>query len=198
MAFKRNQDSQRFRWWNSDRSGFQFGFQPLTSAPNEYKREAGKPTDDKGFKVAPEEYDSPPPSKKSLGGEGDISGDPRANSDFSVDANVYRIPSESTIPVVYVNSSRSIAWNLEPEVYVTGSNAAQVMSVNPQIVAGAQGQQLALQCIGSSITLINGSGITFAFQSPRIRMDSGGIAVLLYSVTDNTWHLTSFNASGGF
>lgn len=198
MAKRRDQESQRFRWWNSDLSGFQFGFQPLTSEPNAYTRWSGKPVRDNGLQVAPSEYDTPPPSKRSLGGEGDISGDPRANSDFATPANAYLTPSESE-PVVYaVNSSSSIPWNTDPVVYIVGSNANQVMAVNPQIVAGQNGLVVAFQGVGSTVTITTGNGVTFDFtNTTQINMTSGAIAVAIY--TDNTWHFTSFNQfSGGF
>lgn len=197
MATRRNRDSDTYRWWISDRSGLQYGFQPITSEPNKYSRESGKPVDDKGLKVAPGEYDVPPPSKKSLGGEGDISGDPRANSNPATASNAYVIPPESQKIIVFVNSSRSIAWNDQPTVYVVGSNANQVMATSPQIVAGQQGQQIALECVGSSITLRNGSGITIDFNRSQVVMSSGAIAVVIYQTGDLTWHMTSFNPNGG-
>lgn len=189
--------NQQFRWWISDRSGLQYGFQPVTSEPNAYSRESGKPVDDRGLKVAPTEYDTPPPSKKSLGGEGDISGDPRPNSDPATPSNAYVVPPGSQSVVVYVNSSTPIAWNNQPAVFVAGSNATQTMAVNPQIVAGYQGLQIALECVGSSITLRHGSGISIDFNSSQVVMTSGAIAVLFFQSGDLAWHMTSFNPSGG-
>lgn len=198
MAKSRDKDSQRFRIYTSERSGFEFGFKPTTSPPNAYTRESGKPVKDNGLEVAPTEFDTPPPSKLPLGGA-DISGDPRANSDFSVDSNVYLIPSESFIPVYYITSSNSIPWNTEPVVYIGASNQNIRMAVNPQIVRGQENQLVAFQCVGSSITLVNGSGLTFDFNASQIVMNSGGIITCLYNATDNTWHITSFNPiSGGF
>lgn len=182
MAKRRDRDSGRFRWFESDRSGFQYGFQPLTSAPNKYGRWTGRPVTDNGLKVAPSEYDQPPPSKKSLGGEGDISGDPRANSDFGDSANYTVIPPESQNTVIYVNSSTSVQWNNDPAVLIAGSNVNQTMSVNPQIVAGNSGQQITFLCVGSSITFLNGSGLTLR-QSPYV-MSSGNILSVIYQ---NPW-----------
>jgi len=198
MAKTRSKDSERFRIYVSDRSGFEYGFQPVTSYPNAYTRESGKPVKDKNTVVAPSEFDSPPPSKKSLGGEGEIGSGARADSDPATPSNAYVIPPESQKVIAYVNSSSSIAWNNKPTVYIAGSNAAQVMSVNPQIVPGTQGLYIALECVGSSVTLRNGSGITVDFNQSFIKMDSGGIATLLFNATDNTWHMTSFNPTGGF
>lgn len=189
MAKRRNRDSERFRIFEDERTGLEYGFTPITSYPNAYTRESGKPVLDKGLKVAPSEYDSPPPSKKSLGGEGDISGDPRGNSDFSVTSNVNIIPPESAKVIVSVNSSTSIAWNLEPVVYIAPALANQAMAVNPQVTQGTQGQQITLQCVGSNVTLSNGSGLTL--YTSRYLMGSGSLLNLFYSQTDNTWHETS-------
>jgi len=67
---------------------------------------------DNGVKIAPTEIDVPPPSNKSLGGEGDISGDPRVDSDFTTD-DAETIPPGSQRVVVSVNSSTAINWNQE-------------------------------------------------------------------------------------
>ena len=196
MAKRKDADSQRYRWYEDDRSGFQYGFQPITSKPNKYSRESGKPIEQAGLKVSPESYDTPPPSKKSLGGA-DVSGSPRDNSNPSPASDVYVIPPESTKVIVTVTSSNSIAWNTEPVVYLyTSTNL--VMAVNPQFVQGQQGQLIAVECVGSSITIKAGSGLTFDGGGSQIKMNSGGIATLLYNQTDSTWHVTSFNPTGGF
>ena len=161
---------------------------PTTSGPNAYTRESGRPTRDNNLEVAPSEFDSPPPSKKPLGGA-DVSGSPRGNSNFSTDSNVYVIPPESVNVVVSVTSSSSIAWNLQPVVLISGSLTNLTMAVNPQIVQGAQSQQITLQCVGSNITLLNGSGLTL--NTSQYRMTSGSLINLFYSATDNTWHETS-------
>lgn len=197
MAKRRDADSQRFRWYEDDRSGLQYGFQPITSKPNAYSRESGKPLDQAGLKVAPLSYDTPPPSKKSLGGKGDVSGDPRANSNPSPASDAFIVPPESTRITVLVTSSSSIAWNNEPIVYLSTS-VNLTMAVNPQLLSGFQGQQIAIQCVNSSITLKSGSGITFDFSASQVKMNSGSIGTMLYNATDNTWHMTSFNPQGGF
>lgn len=189
MAKTKDRDSQRFRIFEDERTGLEYGFKPLTSYPNAYTRESGRPVLDKGLKVAPQEFDSPPPSKRSLGGEGDISGDVRANSDFATASNVYVIPPQSAKVIVSVNSSSSISWNTEPVVYIAPALANQTMAINPQVVPGTQSQQITLECVGSSVTLLNGSGLTL--YSARYKMDSGSLLNLFYSQTDNTWHETS-------
>lgn len=193
---KKTEDSE-FGWYEDGRSGFQFGFQPITSKPNNYSRESGKPIDQAGLKVSPLSYDTPPPSKQSLGGEGDISGDPRPDSNPLPASDAFVIPPESRNVIVNVDSSSSISWNTQPIVYLFNT-VNLTMSVNPQIVPGQQGQLIAAQCVGSSITLKSGSGITFDFVASQLRMSSGGIVTLLYNATDSTWHVTSFNQYGGF
>ena len=190
MAKPRSRDSGRFRIYVSDRSGFEFGFLPITSKPNAYTRETGKPVQDVNLKVSPDEFDTPPPSKQPLGGEGDVSnGNVAPNSNFDTPANAYVIPANSTKIIVSVNSSNSIAWNQEPWTYIVGNLVAQTMSVNPQVVAGAQGQQVTLFGVGSSVSLINGSGLTLHTSS--VTLGSGSLLNLIYSATDNTWHETS-------
>lgn len=199
MATPKKKDSQRFRIYTSQRSGFEFGFQPITERPNAYWREAGKPVQDVNIQVSPNEFDSPPPSTQPLGGQGDISGNSRVNSDFSVDSNVY-VTVPPSIPVVYyVGSSQSIPWNNNPVVYIGGSGVNITMASNPQIVAGENGKVVAFQCVGSNIILNSANGLTFDFvKTPFINMQSGGIITAIYLQTDSTWHITSFNPTGGF
>lgn len=189
MAKSRNSDSGQYRIFIDDRTGLEYGFQPIASSVYPIVRESGRPVLDQGLKVAPSSYDTPPPSKRSLGGEGDISGDPRANSDFATPSNVNVIPPESKNVVVSVNSSSSIAWNTEPAVLIAPALRNQTMAVNPQVVAGIQGQQITLLCVGSILTILNGSGLTL--YTTRYRMGSGALINLFYSQTDNTWHETS-------
>lgn len=197
MAKSKNRDSGRFRIYTDDRYGTEYGFQPITSPPNAYTRESGKPVSDGGLKVSPTSFDTPPPSKQPLGGEGDISGDPRSNSDFATPSNVYIIPPESTKVIVSVNSSTAIAWNDQPIVYITGALTNMTMSVNPQIVRGTQGQIISMQGVGSSVALVNGSGITVDFNQALVTMDSGDIGTFIYNATDSTWHMITFTKDGG-
>lgn len=189
MAERGIRKGDRFRWWLSDRSGFQFGFLPITSRPNAYTREDGRPVKDNGIQVSPDEYDQPPPSTKPLGGEGEIGTGARENSSFATDSNFYLVPSESVIPTVSVNSSTSISWNNEPVVYIVGRLVAQTMSVDPQIQAGPDKQTIVLMGVGSAVTLNNGSGL--ALHTSQYRMESGSLLNLIYTSTDSLWHETS-------
>lgn len=195
MSERNTRKSDRFRWWNSDRSGFQFGFSPLTSPPNSYYREDGRPVSDKGVQVSPDEYDQPPPSNIPLGGS-EIGSGARNNSDPSVVANVYIVP--DLVPVQYIPASGTVSWNYNNvPIYVTGSLQSVTLGNNP-LSAGPNGTYISIQGVGSSVTINSGNGITFDFlRIPSIRLDSGSIATLLYNATDSTWHITSFNPNGG-
>lgn len=189
MSDRNTRKGDRFRWWLSDRSGFQFGFTPLTTYPNAYSRESGRPIKDNGIQICPSEYDQPPPSTKPLGGEGEIGTGARDNSSPSVDSNVYLVPAESLIPVTYVNSSQSIAWNNEPVVFIAGSNAQQIMASNPQMQSAENNKQICFMCVGSSITLNNGNGL--ALHTPSYVMQSGSLLNLLYQTANSLWYETS-------
>jgi len=177
----------RFRWWLSDRSGFQFGFLPLTSLPNAYSREDGRPVRDNGIQVSPDEYDQPPPSTKPLGGEGEIGTGARTGSDNPANVNV--VPAESIIPTILVNSSTVISWNDQPRVQIAGNVVSQVMAVSPQIQSAPDKKTLVFLCVGSSITLNNGSGLVL--HTPQYRMTSGYLINMIYTQTDSLWHETS-------
>ena len=170
----------RFRKKASDRSGFDF-----------FERELLKQAP---WKVAPDEFDTPPPSKRSLGGEGDSSGEPRANSAFTV-ANT-AVPTEVDNPIVYVLAANSIAPSLHPFMRITGSNAAVNITANPQVVAGKEGQVLTLLCMDSSVTLDNGTGLTM-LGAVGYQMRSGDISVFLYHTGGTTgWQETSRQRAG--
>ena len=166
----------RFKKKASDRSGFDF-----------FERELLK---DAPWKVAPDEFDTPPPSKRSLGGEGDISGEPRANSGFSTISN-YDVPTEVENPIVYVLAANGITPSLHPFMRITGSNAAVDITANPQITAGKEGQVLNLVCIDSSVTLDDGTGVTM-LNGIGYQMRSGDISVFMYHSSGTVgWQETS-------
>ena len=165
----------RFKKRDSDRSGFSF-----------FERELVK---DAPWKVAADEFDTPPPSKRSLGGEGDVSGEPRANSAFDTIAN-YEIPAEVDNPIVYVTAGGGLSPSLHPFMRITGSNAAVDITANPQIARGQEGQVLTLLCIDSSITLDHGTGLNM-LGSAGYAMQSGDISVFLYHTGGTVWDETS-------
>lgn len=190
MAKPRDKESGRFRIYVSDRSGFEFGFIPITSYPNAYTRESGKPVQDINIKVTPTEYDQPPPSNLPLGGQGDISSsDVRANSDPAVDANVYIVPPITLFTTVIVSPGTSISWNQDPWTQIAGSSAVTTMSANPQVVPGENNKQICFMCVSNQIILSNGNGLSL--HSPFYVMSSGSIISFFYSRTDNLWYETS-------
>jgi len=179
MAERGVRKGDRFKWWVSDRSGFQFGFLPLTSPPNAYSREDGRPVKDNGIQVSPDEYDQPPPSTKPLGGEGEIGTGARDNSSFATDSNVYLTPPESLPVVQYLTATSRIAPNPNNlPIYIAGSIASITLSSNPQVVSGTTNQQITLMCVGSSVTLINGNGL--ALRTSSYTMSSGSLINLFY------------------
>lgn len=184
-----------FRWWVSDRSGLQFGFVPITSPPNAYTRESGRPVKDHGIQVAPDEYDQPPPSNKPLGGEGEIGTGARADSSPATPSNVYGV--SNPIPVYYLTASSKIPWTTENiPTLISGSNQAVTLGNNP-LDPGTPQLYISIQGVGSGVTINSGNGITFDFaRKPSITINSGSIATLIYNATDSTWHVTSFTLQG--
>lgn len=165
----------------SDRSGFdnfdRFGKKLWTSIKQN------------GLSIAPEEYDSPPPSTKSLGGA-DISGTPRTNADSTA------VPSVSTEQIQYITAAGGILVTDEPYLLVSGSLTTVNITANPQIQLGRAQQIVAVMCIGSAVTLETGSGLALTAGKP-FRMQSGGIINLICSRTDNLWHELSRVEQGG-
>ena len=173
--------SKRYKLRNSDRSGFTEKEISLVY--------------DKGSLVAPDEYDTPPPSDIPLGGEGDISGDPRANS-----ATSYATPSGQGFGVQYITALGGISFvngddsDGDPNdnlgwVYVSGSNSTIDITKDSQISAGAQNDIITVEGVGSGVILQTGSGLLL--RSPSFLVDSGAIISFFYSQTDNLWHETS-------
>lgn len=169
---------KRYRLRDSDRSGFTFREIELVK--------------DKGALVGPDEFDAPPPSNQSTGGEGDIDRSGiRANWDTYTATNSR--PSQSVSP------SSGIRFNLLPDsaskkdpnnqwIYISGVSSTTVLSVNPQITRGLQNSIITLQCISNNVILKTGSGLSL---NRMFNMDSGAILNLIYNATDNLWHETS-------
>lgn len=170
----------RFKKRDSDRSGF-------THREVELLR-------DKGSLVSVDEYDTPPPSDKSLGGEGEVSpGDTRNNWDS------YSTPSDSQMKTYYLNTASIIPGTpsmadlnniaMQNWIYICGSADNVVLDSNPQVSNGALHEQtLIIQCVGSGVTLVDGNGLSLR---KGFQMTSGSILNLIYSKTDNLWHETS-------
>lgn len=170
--------SYRYKKKDSERSGFTHLERTLIS--------------DKGHLVSADEYDAPPPSNKSLGGEGDIS-----LGNVNPNYTDYLTPAE-TRETQYLNGTNAIYFKEEyykddiplnrAWIYISGSNSDVSVAKNPQITAGGSGSFLTLECVGSSVLLIDGSGLTLR---KSFNMDSGAILDLYYVYSDSTWHETS-------
>lgn len=148
-----------------------------------------EPTTDKGLTIAPEELDTPPPSSIPLGGSG-ISGTPRTNSDTT------DLPTISTPVILYITAAGGISINDQPIIYIVGSNSAINISANPQVSAGKSQQIITIQCVGSSVTLDDGTGLDL-IAGQQFVMNSGSIINLIYNGTDNLWQETSRIQNGG-
>lgn len=172
----------RYRKRDSDRSGFTYKERELIK--------------DKGFLVGPDEFDRPPPSNKSLGGEGELSvGDMRSPSGTLASTQTVR----EDIPLQYVTAGGGITYsrkiyNASGEVTnnafvrIVGSNQTIDISASPQITPGSEGSQLTLECVGSDITLDDGDGLDL---KSSFVMDSGSILSLFYNSSNNVWRETS-------
>ena len=168
----------------SDRSGFDnFRYDGTTF----HKKWVG--VKDKNLNVAPDEYDTPPPSSIPLGGA-DISGTPRTGSLTTT------VPTVSAQLIQYVTAAGGISLNSQPWILVVGSNSEVNITANPQISAGQAQQQITVQCVGSAVILEEGSGLALTAGRP-FRMASGAIIDMYYSRTDNLWHEISRVENGG-
>ncbi len=160
----------RFKLRLSDQSGFQY-------LEREMIRE-------KGMWIGPDEKDEPPPSKISLGGEGDIAlGSYFRNSTSTAVENVN--------PTFFITAAGGISPTLtHPYMRVTGSNSAVTISANPRISTGVEGQVITLFCTDSNITLTNGQGISL-MGSATMTMRSGSVITFIYNTANNAWNETS-------
>ena len=173
----------RFKRRNDDRTGFK-----------KYEIELVK---DGPYKVAGDQYDTPPPSRKSLGGEGDISGDPRANSRFDL-AGTANILAENQIPTSYITAAGGITPNFNHAwMYVTGSNESVDITADPQVVRGSEGQVLTLVGVNFPITFDNGTGLNL-MGSAQFVMESGGVLGLIYTTGNTAWNETFRSSVGGW
>lgn len=175
---------KRYRLRDSDRSGFTYKEIELVK--------------DKGNLVGPGEFDAPPPSNASTGGEGDMDRSGiRPNWDTTTAVEIR--------PTQIVTAAGGITFKLIPDsagktdpnnswIYVAGSIASVNISSNPQVSSGRQNSILTIQCVSNNIILETGSGLDLR---KIFNMDSGSIINLIYSATDNLWHETSRSSETG-
>ena len=145
---------------------------------------------DSGVLVSPDEFDEPPPSKISLGGEGETSpGFIRSETSLTID-------SWRENPTVYITAAGGISYSLvHPYMRISGSNNAVNISANPQITRGKQGDILSIMCVGSNVTLENGTGLNLMNSSAFV-MQSGAVITLIYTSGDLAWQETSRSTYG--
>jgi hypothetical protein len=176
MSERRRRKNPRFLKETSDRSGFDSWSQSREG--NFLKQWTG--IKQSGLLIEPIEFDMPPPSNRSLGGA-DISGTPRANGE------VINIDSSSVAQVQYVNTASQIYLTQQIAIYIAGSNSNITLSSATQVAQGGSNQVIAIMCVDSGVTVVNGNGLTLNTSS--YYMDSGAILNLIYN--GSTWQETS-------
>lgn len=164
--------SFRFKKRTSQRSGFDY-------LENEMIKE-------NGIWMGPDEKDNPPPSRISLGGEGDVSRGAyfRDSTSLTIDPSVEN-------PTFYITDSGGIVPTFShPYMRVTGSNNAVTIVANPSIAVGFEGQVLTLFCTDSGITIFDGNGVNLVAHQ-TLRMESGSVAVFMFNSGNTAWNETS-------
>lgn len=167
----------RFKKRISDRSGFDY-----------YERAMVK---DKPWTVGAEERDTPPPSRLSLGGEGDVAqGEALVANSFGV-AQITSTPAAYDNPVNYITAAGGITPSVShPWMFVVGSLSNITLTADPQIVAGVEDQQLTLYGVGSTIRIANGTGLALMGSTPYV-IGSGSIITFIYNTGGSAWQETS-------
>lgn len=164
----------RYKLRDSDRSGFKC-------------KEIALVKDD-GFLVSPDEKDTPPPSSKPLGGEGEVSrGDMRDVYLGTVGETA--APTSSIRPVYILDISDSIPYvSDETWLQVAGTSATVNLTSNPQMRAGQQGKLVAIECVSNQLVLEDGNGLSMP---STYNMNSGAIWVAVYDTGNNVWQEAS-------
>lgn len=183
----------KYKLKDSDRSGFTFKEIELVK--------------DKGHLVGPDEFDMPPPSNKSTGGEGVVlNPESRMNGTTSYAATTSRytefVTASGGIVFVQIPDSQGKFDTNNQWIYAAGVSATTDISVNPQISRGYQNSLITIQCVSNNIVLENSNGLVInrSLNGSRIfNMNSGSIITLIFNATDNLWHETSrSHFNGGF
>ena len=173
--------NKRYKKRVSDRSGFDY-----------LERELIKQG---GLLVGPDEYDTPPPSNISLGGEGDSTIPTDARTDYTS----WATDSSQLTVVQYVTTASSISTykrydksgqrNFNQEiVYIAGSNSTMTLASNPQVAASMEGDRCTIESVGSAVTLVDGNGLSLR---KEFRMDSGALINLYYTTGGSVWNEVS-------
>lgn len=166
----------KYKLKESDRSGFKgFEISFVKDGP---------------WKVMGEEFDAPPPSRIPLGGEGDVSGESRTNSDFADGISATDTANVSIKPTTYITAAGGITPSFtHPWMRITGSNNAVDISATPNITRGREGQVLTLQCVDSAVTLNHGSANAVNFMDSRgtLQLTSGMVITFIYNSGNQVW-----------
>ena len=137
-----------------------------------------------GVWINANEKDNPPPSKISLGGEGDISLGTYFRSSTSTAV-------ENENPTFYITAAGGISPGYDhPYMRITGSNGAITITANPRIATGPDGKVLTLFCTDSQITINNGNGVATMASTPIV-LNSGSVATFIYNTGNMAWNETS-------
>ena len=128
--------------------------------------------------VLPEEYDQPPPSKLSLGGEGDISLGQMGSFPFVI--SMLTAPITDIIVQVLGTASQINPSTTYPWVRISGSGGSVDLTSDPQMTAGVQGQIQTVQCTSNGVTLDDGTGLDLSAQG-TFAMGSGAIITFVYT-----------------
>ena len=163
----------RFKKRVSDRSGFDFYEQSLVK--------------DGTWKVGGDELDTPPPSRLSVGGEGDVSsGEALTSNDFAI--GDLATPAAYDNPVNAITAAGGISVSTtHPWLYVVGSLNDVSITADPQLTIGVEGQQVTLVGVGSVVTLSHNTGLNLVGGVPY-RIGSGSIIVLMYNSANALWN----------
>lgn len=169
---------KRYRLKDSDRSGFTFKEIELVK--------------DNGILVGPKEFDSPPPSRQSTGGEGEF-------DRTGIRANWTTYSAVEVRPTQLISAAGGIVFPTVPDsqgkadpnnawIYIAGNSSSVNLTANPQISAGRENSIITVQCVSNNVILETGSGLSLR----RVfNMDSGAIINLIYNATNNLWCETS-------
>lgn len=167
----------RFKKRVSDRSGFDAYEQTLLK--------------DGAWKVRGDEYDVPPPSKQSLGGEGDVAQDAALVANAFGIAQITSIPAAYDNPVNYLTAAGGLTPSFaHPWMYVVGSLENITLATNPQIGAGVEGQVLTLYGVGSTVRITDGTGVALMGDVPMV-LGSGDVISFYYTTGASVWQETS-------
>ena len=170
----------RFKKRVSDRSGFDY-------LESEMVKEDGS-------WIHSSEVDASPPSKLSLGGEGEIT----RGRYFRSATNITVTDSGYDNPVQYITAAAGITPSfVHPYMRVVGSNANINLTADPQVGIATEGKVLTLYGVGSTITLENGTGLATTGSAPFV-LGSGNSITFIYNSGNTAWNETSRYSGEGF